>query len=566
MRTDPETGKNSFTRVHWGKVTEDLVFIPNNRFKLATPEELDRLVFPPQWDLSAIEELKEQEQPKVPGRGRPSYTGDDVNRLYGDIWFLEQIARSTGLEADLKEVFGRDRQAVADLLTLAFFPYLTGYSYNRGERWQRICKTPSTRPLTPEAVTCFFQGLTEQHRMDLFRLRQKRLKTQEFLAVDSTSRSCYGNSIASIRWGKSKEHDPLQQTNELVVYGLDSHMPVFYQQLPGNIPDSRTVELLVSELDHAGFESVALVMDRGYSSVAVLELLLKHDRPFVMCSKTNWSLVSQEISELDLSSGKPEGFCVDAQYRLYHYQKPLSYTLKMNGGGYRAVKGLNVNLYFDPERRGKDLIQIDIDIAYQQQELDQLLQKQLEVVEKELKRCFPYYTVSLDECGTHVSSCERNEKAITDALKRSGFISILSYSIEGDSKQVWDWYHLRDEQEKLFTQLKTSMRMRRTRSWTEESYEGRLLVEFVALTISSQVKHLWKHTALHEKFRTSSGILDEMRSIRCVEHHKRAKKITPFVGKQIDICEACGFTIPKGCAPASRTKKKSSKAKKEKTS
>lgn len=46
--------------------------------------------------------------------------------------------------------------------------------------------------------------------MDLFRLRQKRLRTKEFLAVDSTSRSFYGNSIAFIRWGKRKEHDLVQ--------------------------------------------------------------------------------------------------------------------------------------------------------------------------------------------------------------------------------------------------------------------------------------------------------------------------------------------------------------------
>jgi hypothetical protein len=30
----------------------------------------------------------------------------------------------------------------------------------------------------------------------------------------------------------------------------------------------------------------------------------------------------------------------------------------------------------------------------------------------------------------------------------------------------------------------------------------------------------------------------------------RAKSITPFVGKQVDICEVFDFDIPDGCAPA----------------
>ena len=42
---------------------------------------------------------------------------------------------------------------------------------------------------------------------------------------------------------------------------------------------------------------------------------------------------------------------------------------------------------------------------------------------------------------------------------------------------------------------------------------------------------------------------DEMRPIRCIEHPNAKATITPFVGKQIEICEAFGFEIPEGCAP-----------------
>ncbi|MCL1919269.1 MAG: hypothetical protein FWG14_13415, partial [Peptococcaceae bacterium] len=55
---------------------------------------------------------------------------------------------------------------------------------------------------------------------------------------------------------------------------------------------------------------------------------------------------------------------------------------------------------------------------------------------------------------------------------------------------------------------------------------------------------------LYKLFSSSLEILDEMRPIRMIEHTNRAKTITPFVGAQIDICEAFGFEIPEGCAPA----------------
>ena len=41
-----------------------------------------------------------------------------------------------------------------------------------------------------------------------------------------------------------------------------------------------------------------------------------------------------------------------------------------------------------------------------------------------------------------------------------------------------------------------------------------------------------------------------MRPIRYIEHQNTKAYITPFIGKQIDICKAFGIEIPEGCAPA----------------
>ena len=48
------TGKNTNKSIHWGTVTEELRFIPNQRYIYASPEERSKLVFPADWDLSEI--------------------------------------------------------------------------------------------------------------------------------------------------------------------------------------------------------------------------------------------------------------------------------------------------------------------------------------------------------------------------------------------------------------------------------------------------------------------------------------------------------------------------------
>jgi hypothetical protein len=47
-------------------------------------------------------------------------------------------------------------------------------------------------------------------------------------------------------------------------------------------------------------------------------------------------------------------------------------------------------------------------------------------------------------------------------------------------------------------------------------------------------------------------IIDEMKPIRYIEHNG-SKLITPFIGRQVDICEAFGFEVPQGCAPLTYT-------------
>jgi hypothetical protein len=128
-----------------------------------------------------------------------------------------------------------------------------------------------------------------------------------------------------------------------------------------------------------------------------------------------------------------------------------------------------------------------------------------------------------------------------------------------DSMQALDAYGLRDEQEKYFQQMKGQMGFDKQRCWSEEGKTGRLFVLFTGLIISSYVRHVWKTTHLKDKFSSTHEILDEMRSIRCIEHKGKARFITPFVGSQLEICKAFGFDVPQGCAPVYHSKKKAEK-------
>ena len=92
--------------------------------------------------------------------------------------------------------------------------------------------------------------------MDLFRCRAARVGKYELCAVDSTSISSYEFNLVDIRWGRNKEHFPLRQMLEVVVYSLSSHMLIFFMELPGKMPDCRTIEMIMTELEHAGLRNL----------------------------------------------------------------------------------------------------------------------------------------------------------------------------------------------------------------------------------------------------------------------------------------------------------------------
>ena len=549
---DEVTGKKKYKHIHWGSVDENLKFKPNENFYNASPEERARLIFPAEWDMSVAQRLTGLRNP-----GRPANDGECQNRLYGDIWLLEQVAEKLGIRQDLEAVFGGNKELVDDIITLAMFPYITNFTYNRVARWQLVAGAPSARPLTPKAITLLTQSITEAHRMAFLKLRAKRLSKDELCAVDTTTRSAYGDALADIRWGKNKDHLPLEQTMEVVVYTLLGHQPVYYRTFPGNMPDSRSMDVILLDLEHAGFKDLVLITDRGYESLRNLEKYIQRGQSMVMCVKTGQGDVLKAIKELGDFSTRPEGMTVDPDAQIYYKQYELNYTVKSTQrASVKKSDRLKLNLYFDPIRRGREMMELDITMSYQEAALAELLKCKGTLGDAaSIKRDYSYYKVTYDPATMAIKSYTRNEAKVEKAQRRSGFFAIMTHATDFTAMEAYNNYGLRDEQEKFFQQMKSQMVADKQRNWSEEGKTGRLFILFVSLMLSSWVRHTWKRTRLRELFSSSLEVLDEMRSIRLIEHTNRAKAITPFVGAQVDICDAFGFMIPDGCAPSYTSRK-----------
>lgn len=101
------------------------------------------MIFPAEWDLSEIKALC-----GTGHRGAVEYEGGDLDRMYGPTWFLDNVARETGLTDDLRKVFDGNMEMAQDALTLAYYLFLESRTYSHIGKWQRVVKTPSVHTLT----------------------------------------------------------------------------------------------------------------------------------------------------------------------------------------------------------------------------------------------------------------------------------------------------------------------------------------------------------------------------------------------------------------------------------
>lgn len=541
---DPVTGKRTYRRIHWGTVDENNRFIPGKAYIFASLEERTKLLFPEGWDLSEIDKLSGRRKP-----GRPVKEGQDENRLYGDIWLLEQIAETTGVRKDLMKTFDGNREMVDAVMTLAIYLLCGKGTYNQLAAWQRVAKTPYAKPLTSPYITKLTQMITEQNRMDLLRLRAARLKDNELCAVDSTSRSAWGDSLADICYGKNKDHLPLPQTLEVVVYTLDGHMPVYYRTFAGNTPDSRSLETILHDLDNAGFKDVVLITDRGYESIRNLEMYIDKGQPMIMGSKVGQKHVLKEIQAFGSFDHHPEGMEVDPDERIYYKQYDLEYQIEGRRDNVKRADRLKLNLYFDPVRRSNELLDLDVAIATQKKALEEILKDQTPLDDDAtIARAYCYYTLSYNETTRILKSFVLNEKKVSKKRQLAGFFANTTLKINATPMEAQHHYRLRDEQEKYFHMMKGLMGADRQRNWSESGKTGRLFILFVAQILGCYLGNVRK-TKLSKSFDSIPDVLNEMRPIRYIEHPNTQNFITPFIGSQVEICEAFGFEIPDGCAP-----------------
>ena len=506
---DADKQQTRHKRVYIGKKDDSGIFIPNktwlNRSQTGTGSE-------------------PQDRPAI---ARRTY--------FGVTWLLDSIAKRTSIDQDLRACFPRDHEKIRSLAS-----YLVCESESpmyRFGRWAHTHWHPYGEPLTSQRISELFAGIDHQACMRFFAKQRRRYSEQEHLAYDITSISSYSELIRHVRYGKNKNAEPLPQINLALIFGQSSMMPVYYRRLPGNVTDVTTIRKLLRDLDEMDFGRVKLVLDRGFYSAKNIDALYLHRCKFILGARKSTLFVRRH---LDRYRNKVTDFtCYDPELGLHYLSLTDKWPYQEYDNEGNVVAGSERRIYVHIYYNGG---QAESEKAAFFRQLSQVKAALLEggCSEQQQVMAEKFFEVSTTPVrGTRI---EYREQAIREHTRNFGYFVLLSNQIKDPRQALWV-YRNKDLVEKSFGNLKNRLNMRRPMVSSEESLDGKLFVQFIALMLVSWIHKVMKEHGLYKTW-TMQELLDELDIIERYNVEGKRPHYGEVTGKQRKIYESFGFTAP----------------------
>ena len=470
------------------------------------------------------------------GEKRGPKPTENCKRLFaGATYLLDEVGKITGIEQDIKACFPKHYKQILSLAYyLALEPDTPLYRFGR---WAVTHEHPHGRDIASQRSSELLPLITEERKMDFLRRQAKRRSETEYLFYDSTSISSYSGQLKQVKYGKNKDNDGLAQINLAFLFGQKSRLPAYYRKLPGNITDVMTVENLIAGVDYLDIKKVTLVMDRGYYSEANLNGLMKKHYKFIIGAKISLKFIQARLAGVRDGFDRREryspetGLFMETQMIDWDYEEVKPRSGETVEGKRRAY----IHIYYNDQHATDDKTRFNKRLDAMEDDI-----REWKMGPEREKECRKYYEIK--RTPARGVSFSPKQDAIDDARKNFGFFVLLSNGVK-DPVEALRIYRSKDMIEKAFNDLKDRLNMRRTSVSSEESLEGKLFIQFVALMYISYVKYAMDAAGLF-KNKTMQELFDDLDVIEKYQSPGGSARYGEITNKQRKLYEAIGVDPP----------------------
>jgi hypothetical protein len=440
----------------------------------------------------------------------------DSVKSVGATFLLGHILNAVGVTDILKEVLGRHRAMAT--VTAAIYMACKGNVFERVLDWCEGCII-NEEPLSSQSASVLFAGITHDERMAFFKPWINR-NSGGYLVYDVTSFSTYAEGISDSEWGYNRDHDKLPQINLGCYLPEKAGLPVFYVTYPGSIVDKSHMPYMMANNKELGIKDIGFVMDRGFCSTSNITYLHSERSRYIIGVDVRHKTTREAIDRAR-----------DGIVSLRNRACDGVYACAVHSRFYGALSTMHV--YYSPERaemQRRDLFRTVENLEGKLAQINTLS-------EKEAKKYKGYFKISRSSDGAFTSS--RDYDKIDSASGNCGFFCLLS-NAGLPSDETLTIYKRRDVLEKSFDDIKNHIDMKRLRTHTDSTTDGKIFCAFIALIAVSELMNKLRGF-MREKSMSKDSIISELEKIKVVNVSGNIRMINPLTKTQRKIFETFGL-------------------------
>ena len=438
------------SRIVIGRATSETTMHPNDLYRLMFPNEWERNYGKQQLFLHSL------------------HVGFYAATL--------GIGYKTGLYPMLTDIFQGEKANT--LMDYAMFSILessnsTMHFYNR-----MIENVVFSRTLHKDSWMSEFFKENDEERNNQFLSRwidqcQKTGITQAWICIDGSNNDCASKACDLAEKGNAKSKKNVNIVSYMYAVNAEDGTPITYDVYEGSRVDAKAVVKIIELLAGHGIKTKGIIVDRGFATYDVFNLLIEKKYTYVAMLKSNTAghktMVNKYANTIHwnvhyaISDNGLFGISEKAQVFSSHETQAF------------------INLFFDGINGSQRSVCLISHIRSIKKAAD-------ENIKQGKEPCIPkkyqqYFTLKTSQEGTKISY---NYATWQLAVDEKGYSSIAS-SKDFGPEEVNKIYHLRDTSETQYAILKTQLGENVTRVRSTQSIRNKFLVGFIASLIRNEI-------------------------------------------------------------------------------
>jgi len=414
-----------------------------------------------------------------------SHIDRDVSRScclrIGSWLVIKDIIRHYDLFGLVEKIIGRDAGLFLDLAAFSIVSENNAGQYYPDYAYNHPLFTQDMKIYSDSKVSEFLSTMPEWCSVEfLDRWNEKRDHREKiYISYDSTNKDCQAGDIEMIEYGHAKSGKGLPVFNFSVAYDKTNRVPLFYEAYPGSIVDVSQLQYMLEKAKSYGYRRCGFILDRGYFCKSNIQYMDSCGYEFIIMVKGKKQLVSELVLQ-HKGSFEVDRSCFIKGHRIYG--KTIKAKLFADD-----KKSRHFHLFHSTALQHAQRSSLELELEKMGKMLEKYRMKPVQLPDTYEQ----YFELYYNEQNNVLVHWKERADVIEQELSLCGYFSIVT-SEKMSAQDAMELYRSRDASEKLFRSDKTFLGNRSLRTYSQQSAEAKIFIEFVALIIRNRFYTLLK--------------------------------------------------------------------------